>query len=192
VPRKGQPGLLSSSTTRASPKRNTMLTRPIAQEPQTSNTSPVVIIAHPLGHGRFDAYLEGGFLAHATATPFLSACRRLVALGFDPDRLAILRHVGSATDSLTAKIEVAAKLTVEDSDRIRFRHWSPLSYREGSPPIAPLAPAHVGHRVASANATAEVDAYTGTKCFLRAAATSKKHLRLSVSQFSHGTKETLR
>jgi hypothetical protein len=70
---------------------------------------PIIIIAVSLGRGRFDAVAEDGtLLAHSTPVPFLAGFRRLVELGCDPTRRAIMRHAGSATDSITGPISVAA------------------------------------------------------------------------------------
>jgi hypothetical protein len=53
-----------------------------------------------------------------------------------------MRHAGSATDALTATVNGAAQLTVEDGDDSpRFRKWRPLLNArprwEGTPRIAP-------------------------------------------------------
>jgi hypothetical protein len=47
--------------------------------------------------------------------PLLDAARVLLAEGFAPDAYLVMRHIGSAHDSLSASIGAAAQLTVEHS-----------------------------------------------------------------------------
>ena len=75
--------------------------------------------------GRFDAMVGDQVIVAASKRPFLHGCRALLELAHDPDQVVVMRPVGSATDCLRGTIGVAAKLTVDDSDRggIRFRPW---------------------------------------------------------------------
>jgi hypothetical protein len=104
---------------------------------------PLVLIASPSletdgrqgssGRGLlFDACLEGGdrVLVRRTHQPFLDACRVLVDDGVDPTTRIVMRHAGSHTDSLIAKVGAAAKLSVkEDDEPPRFRAWTPFPSR---------------------------------------------------------------
>jgi hypothetical protein len=118
----------------------------------------VVIIAAPALDraglrlaGKFDATVDGRVLVHATKQPLLEGCRVLLAEGVDPDAVAIMRHAGSSTDALRAKLGAAAKVTVAERDRggVRFEHWQPLArhsfdvepvLRTRQPPVVLYAP----------------------------------------------------
>jgi hypothetical protein len=58
--------------------------------------------------------------------PFLDSARVLLAEGVPPQTRLTMRHVGSSTDSLTATVGAAAKLTVDES-RPRFVKWQAWS-----------------------------------------------------------------
>ena len=47
-----------------------------------------------------------------------------MAEGHDPGITIVLRHFGNTTDTLKAKLVVAARLSV-DEGRTRFRRWTP-------------------------------------------------------------------
>jgi hypothetical protein len=82
--------------------------------------------------GYFDARLGGGrLLVRASRQPFLDAARHLLDLGYDPANVLVMRHAGSDTDCLTARIGAAAKLRVKEPDRgrLRFVGWEPISRR---------------------------------------------------------------
>jgi hypothetical protein len=110
---------------------------------QPTHPQPLVIVVDPVGHrGRFQARFNGRVVVASSRTPFCDAARALLAEGVHPATQIVMRHVGSATDALTATVGVAAKLTVEDGDRSpRFRKWRPLLKApprwEGAPRIAP-------------------------------------------------------
>jgi hypothetical protein len=55
--------------------------------------------------------------------PFLDAARVLMAEGHDPGITTVMRHFGNTTDTLKAKLGVAARLSV-DEGRTGFRRWS--------------------------------------------------------------------
>ena len=58
---------------------------------------------------------------------------------YDPRQRAVMRHVGSDVDALSATIGAAARLTVAESGTPRFARLpkDSLSQRNGSLPIAP-------------------------------------------------------
>lgn len=104
----------------------------------------ITIIVTSIGRGRFDARLEGGaLLVGSSRQPFCDACRVLLDHGVAPDRVAVMRHAGSAVDALRAPVGVAAALTVEESDHrpIRLRPWKGPPAWDGSPPIAQIGEA---------------------------------------------------
>jgi hypothetical protein len=107
--------------------------------PDHQSDQPLVIVVEPVGHrGRFQARLDGGVLVASSRTPFCDAARALLAEGVDPATRIMMRHAGSATDALTATVAVAAKLTVEDGDRVPyFRRWRPSPRAAQVPGIAP-------------------------------------------------------
>jgi len=76
----------------------------------------------------FDAVVNGELLVKSSRTPFCDAARALLDRGVDSNSWLILRHAGSETDSLRAKVGIAAKLTVKEPDRGRahFANWNPL------------------------------------------------------------------
>jgi hypothetical protein len=111
---------------------------------------PHVIVVEPVGRrGRFRAKLDGGVLVTSSRTPFCDAARVLLAEGVDPTARILMRHAGAFADALTSTVAGAAKLTIEEGDRVPyFRRWRPLSRaaeRRGIAPhqfpATPLAPA---------------------------------------------------
>jgi hypothetical protein len=111
---------------------------------------PPVIVVEPVGHrGRFQARLDGRVLVASSRTPFCDTARVLLADGVDPAARIVMRHACSSTDALTSTVGGAAKLTVEEGDRVPyFRRWKPLSRAAEGPgfapnqfPATPLAPA---------------------------------------------------
>jgi len=66
------------------------------------------------GAGRFETRLGGDDrVLCVSRTPFLTAARKLVAQGYDPGITLILRHAGSDTDSLRAKLGAHRASSVE-------------------------------------------------------------------------------
>jgi hypothetical protein len=73
----------------------------------------IVVTPAPRGAGRFEARLDGDDrVLCVSRTPFFDAARKLLAQGYDPNDL---RHAGSDTDSLRAKLGTAASLTVKET-----------------------------------------------------------------------------
>src|SRR5262249_10841778 len=75
----------------------------------------ITITARPNGRSRYDALYLGEVLVKSTSIPFLAGCRALLARGFDPNAVAVMRHEGSTTDSLRGRIGKAAELTVSEA-----------------------------------------------------------------------------
>ena len=80
----------------------------------------------------FDARLIGEEeLLCSSNNVFCDAARRLLSSGrAEPDDVLLMRHAGSETLALRAKIGDAAKLTIEERDEgphgIRFVPWKPM------------------------------------------------------------------
>jgi hypothetical protein len=70
------------------------------------------------------ASLDGRVLVQLSRQPLLDAARVLVGEGHDPGAIITMRHVGSATDALRARLGVAARLTVAEA-ATRFAGWKP-------------------------------------------------------------------
>ena len=62
-------------------------------------------------------------------TPFFDSARKLLEIGAEPTDLLIMRHQGSSTPSLRARIAVAAKLAVTDT-RVGPRYVPWVDLRE--------------------------------------------------------------
>jgi hypothetical protein len=95
----------------------------------------IIIVARPNGRGRYDAIHAGEILVRSTSIPFLAGCRALLARGFDPDAVAVMRHEGSSTDSLRGRIGKAAELTVSEATRDgkpRFATYHPFQDSDAS------------------------------------------------------------
>ena len=113
------PGGIDRQATNVEPAVITMVARPVADKP-----------------GFFAARLVDGDRVFAPSrTPFCDAARRLLDLGCDPAAVLVMKHAGSAVESLRAPIVVAAALTVEESG------FGPVFRRyRASPPSAVEAP----------------------------------------------------
>ena len=67
----------------------------------------------------------GDILLATSRTPFFESARKLIELGADPADLLVMRHRGSNTVSLRARVGTAAKLTVIENGP-RFAPWHDL------------------------------------------------------------------
>jgi hypothetical protein len=96
-----------------------------------SNVASLLVVATPAprGAGRFEARLGGDDrVLCVSRTPFFDAARKLLAQGYDPNDLLMLRHAGSDTDSLRAKLGTAASLTVKETGYgPQLQPWKPFS-----------------------------------------------------------------
>jgi hypothetical protein len=111
--------------------------------------APIVLVAVPCfnadggracsGRGLlFDAMTDDRLLVHHTVQPLLDGCRVLLAEGCDSRARIVMRHQGSATDALRARVGVAAGLSVSDPEGAQsvpgFRRFEARDYaRESSP-----------------------------------------------------------
>jgi hypothetical protein len=75
--------------------------------------------------GLFEARFNGRVLVAGSRQPLLDAARVLVSEGHDPETTITMRHAGSDHDALSAKLGVAAKLTVDEA-HTRFHKWQPF------------------------------------------------------------------
>jgi hypothetical protein len=78
----------------------------------------IVLMVKVTGYGNrgplFEGTVDDQVVITGTTQPLFSAARALLAKGASPDDVLIMRHAGSATDALWAKIGVAARLTVKE------------------------------------------------------------------------------
>jgi hypothetical protein len=79
--------------------------------------------------GVFEAKL-GETIICRSRQPFVDGARALLAMGYDPEMVLVMRHATTGTDALKAKLRVAAKLTVDESGP-HIRRWKAMPPREG-------------------------------------------------------------
>ena len=77
---------------------------------------PLVIVVKPITLGRFQAVLAGNdeLLAASSRQPFVDSARVLKAKGNDGNTLLIMKHLGSDSAALKARLSIAARSTVEE------------------------------------------------------------------------------
>ena len=99
----------------------------------------ITITPAPRSHGRYQAHLDGdGRILCVSRTPFFDAARELIGDGHDPNLMLVLRHAGSDTGSLRAKLGSAAGLTVEETPYgPKLRRWNAISTPAVTSRIAP-------------------------------------------------------
>jgi hypothetical protein len=111
---------------------------------ETTPAPIIVVVATALDSvgkslsSRFDAFVNDELIVRSSKTPFLEAARELLRRGFAPSTYIVMRHKGSATDSLRARIGAAARLTVAEGDRvgIHFQLWKPFPSPAVESPMA--------------------------------------------------------
>lgn len=88
----------------------------------------LIVTVSPAGGGKFIADLDGRRLCNRTHSPFIMAARALMAEGYDPATVIVMRHQGSDTDCLISTIgETASVCVVEEQNQPpRFK-----PYRQG-------------------------------------------------------------
>jgi hypothetical protein len=88
----------------------------------------LVLVVHPCGEGKYSGFIGDQLVVARSRQPFLDAARAALTLGFSADAFLVMRHVGSQTDSLKAKIGEAAKWTVKEGDQGGpwFVRWKPF------------------------------------------------------------------
>jgi hypothetical protein len=97
-----------------------------------------LLIVSEIRAGRYAARLDGETeILCKSYQPFCDGARRLIARGHDPASLLVMRHQGSTTDALRARLSVAAKLTVRETqtEPPRLCRWKPWQSRAVSPPV---------------------------------------------------------
>jgi hypothetical protein len=79
-------------------------------------TVKIIVASVASAPGRFTTKLaDGNVLVVSWRTPFLDAAPRLLKRGCSADAVIVMRHAGSAVESLRATIGKAAPLTVTPS-----------------------------------------------------------------------------
>jgi hypothetical protein len=108
----------------------------------------VVITAVSLGDGRFEVCCGGQLIVARTREPLLDGARALLAAGYHPDTIVVMRHAGSDVDVLTARIGTAARFYVEESGHgpVLRSVRKPPPGAVDRPPIAQTRPAGAEHR----------------------------------------------
>lgn len=76
----------------------------------------ILVTVEPTGRvGCFLATIGGETAIASSRQPFTAAARFLMAAGNAGDTILVMRHLGSQTDALRARIDVAAALSVSES-----------------------------------------------------------------------------
>jgi hypothetical protein len=77
-----------------------------------------IVIAPTGTHRQADVFTAhwGDILLVTSRTPFFDSARKLLEVGADPNDLLVMCHHGSATTSLRARVAVAAKLAVTETN----------------------------------------------------------------------------
>ena len=101
-----------------------------------------------MGDSRFEAWCGGQLIVARTREPLLEGARALLAAGYHPDTIAVMRHAGSDVDVLTARIGTAARFYVEESGHgpVLRSVRKPPPGAVDRPPIAQTRPAGAEHR----------------------------------------------
>jgi hypothetical protein len=73
----------------------------------------------------FEGTIDDQVVVTGTTQPLFSTARALLAKGTNPDDVLVMRHAGSNTVSLRARVGVAAKLTVTERAKSgpTFARW---------------------------------------------------------------------
>jgi hypothetical protein len=127
---------------RAAERRN-------SPEQQWSKQVRLVTVSPNGAPDHYDAFVNGKLVVSSSRQPFLDAARALLERGADSNSWLILRHADSDTDSLRAKVGVAAQLTVRDRvDGVpTFRRLKPC---QDSEPASPMRSPKVAARAVPA------------------------------------------
>jgi hypothetical protein len=111
-------------------------------EPAAAERPPLVIIVSPKGKpGHFRAKLEstGELLVGLSRQPFVDSARVLAGKGHNGNATLVMKHAGSDTVALTAKLSTAARLSVEGDRFVPCREKATQTC-VGAPPVAPNGP----------------------------------------------------
>ncbi len=107
--------------------------------------STKIMIVIPAGGGRYDAMCDGNLIVANRREPLFAAARVMLAKGEPPDTVLVMRHAGSAIDSMSGKVGKLAKLGVRERGNghriVRFQDVTeppPVHSSDGgATPIAP-------------------------------------------------------
>jgi hypothetical protein len=99
----------------------------------------VIVVSTVRAPGRFEARLAGtdNLLVASSRQPLVDAARVLIAHGHDPGAAVVMKHRGSDTVALSARLGIAAGLAVDEAGRPRFTRWMPFFRGAVSLGIAP-------------------------------------------------------
>src|SRR5262249_13333539 len=126
-------------------------------QPPPGARDRLLIIVREDRRGLYEARLADRLVCRSR-TPFLDSARRLLKAGYPPDGLLVMRHAGSEVESLTAKLGVAAQLTIKESarGRVAFAPYIPFVSAPAGGPMrknesrATLVAGAPGHTIQSA------------------------------------------
>ena len=94
------------------------------------DTTTITIIVSPTGSaGMFTALVNGKVIVTASREPLCATARVLLAEGIETSISIAMKHAGSSTIALRAKIGTAAKLTVDEHHGTVFARWKPFPSR---------------------------------------------------------------
>jgi hypothetical protein len=95
--------------------------------------------AHSSRGPLFDSAVDGRTIITRSTQPLLDGARALIAEGVDPARRIVMRHAGSDVDALRSTVGAAAKLTLEEGERLpTLRPWKPSPHAAVTPPMRPI------------------------------------------------------
>jgi hypothetical protein len=108
---------------------------------------PMIIVVSPSinaegrrahsGRGQlFDGRVDGRIIVERSPTPICEGARVLLAEGCDHAARFNMPHDGSTEDALRSTVGFAAKLMVEEGDRVpQVRRWKPSPHADVTPPM---------------------------------------------------------
>jgi hypothetical protein len=100
----------------------------------------IIIAAIHTRPGYFTARCDGRLLCRSRQ-PLLDGARELLAAGYPADAVIVMKHAGSSDVAATSTIEVALRLTIENSRHgtPSFRRWNAPAGVVAAPLIAPAS-----------------------------------------------------
>jgi len=115
----------------------------------TQSSIAIVIITSIVGRrGWFTARHDGRLLYHSR-TPLLDGARTLLAAGYPPNTILVMKHAASDVVALSSIVGAAARLTVNDNrlGTPQFRRWRAPGGDVAAPPVRHTRLPRAGHRV---------------------------------------------
>jgi hypothetical protein len=125
--------------------------------PSYPSTCVVITVAPIQGRPSYYTIRADGRLLGRSRTPLLDGTRALLAAGYPPNTILVMKHAASDDVALTSIIGAAARLTVNDNrlGAPQFRRWRAAGGDVPAPPVRHTRLPSAGHRV---DATSLLDA----------------------------------